>query len=223
MTVNTKEHVVSTGARTRLVLASSSPYRRMLLQRLALEFDCEAPKIDESVLSDEQAPAYVSRLARTKAQRVGAMIQQLRSPGNRSSGAERTLIIGSDQALVLDAQIISKPGNHAAAVAMLQRCSGQTVTFHCSWCLLQLDTSGNTTQIDTAVVPTEVVFRQLDDAEIVRYIKREPALDCAGAFKSEALGISLFAALRSDDPSALIGLPLISLCHGLRKAGIRLP
>jgi len=206
-----------------LVLASSSPYRRMLLQRLALPFDCIAPEIDESVHAGEQPQTYVSRLALAKAQRVAELLQldQTRS-GSRSQQLS-ALIIGSDQALVLDQQIISKPDDHADAVAMLQRCSGQTVIFHCGWSLLQAQADGNIAQIDAAVVPTEVVFRDLSADEILRYIEREPALDCAGAFKSEALGISLFAALRSEDPSALIGLPLISLCRGLRTAGLALP
>ena len=206
----------------RLVLASSSPYRRMLLQRLALDFDCLAPEIDESVRAGETPDNYVSRLAQAKARRVGEIIAQERCTDNTSE-PQPTLIIGSDQALVLDTQIISKPGDHAAAVSMLQRCSGQTVTFNCGWSLLQLHADGSMLQLDAAVVATEVVFRQLTDSEILSYIEREPALDCAGAFKSEALGISLFAALRCDDPTALIGLPLISLCQGLRKAGIKLP
>jgi len=212
----------------RLVLASSSPYRRMLLQRLALDFDCLAPEIDESVRADETPDNYVSRLAQAKARRVGEVIAQERYSDNKSctestSEPQRTLIIGSDQALVLDEQIISKPGDHAAAVSMLQRCSGQTVTFNCGWSLLQLQKDNNMQALDAAVITTEVVFRQLTDSEILSYIEREPALDCAGAFKSEALGISLFSALRSDDPTALIGLPLISLCEGLRKAGLALP
>ncbi len=206
----------------RLVLASSSPYRRMLLQRLALDFDCLAPEIDESVRAGETPDRYVSRLAQAKARRVGEIIAQKRSTAS-SSEPQRTLIIGSDQALVLDQQIISKPCDHAAAVSMLQRCSGRSVTFNCGWSLLQLHQDTSMQTLDAAVVTTEVVFRQLTDSEILSYIEREPALDCAGAFKSEALGISLFAALRSDDPTALIGLPLISLCHGLRKAGIKLP
>jgi septum formation protein len=211
------------GVNPTLVLASSSPYRRMLLQRLALPFECVAPEIDESVHIGEQPQTYVSRLARAKAQRVAELLQQDQTTVTQLTQQTSALIIGSDQALVLDQQIISKPENHAGAVAMLQRCSGQTVTFHCGWSLLQAHVDGNIERIDAAVVPTEVVFRDLSETEILRYIEREPALDCAGAFKSEALGISLFAALRSDDPSALIGLPLISLCHGLRKAGLALP
>jgi len=206
-----------------LILASSSPYRRMLLQRLALAFDCIAPDIDESVLPDEPPRQYVSRLALAKAQRVATLLRQQRNTDERSSQPAPVLIIGSDQALVLDDEIISKPADHSAAVAMLQRCAGRTVMFHCGWQLLQLTAAGTVSPLAAAVVPTEVVFRQLADDEILRYIEREPALDCAGAFKSEALGISLFAALRSDDPTALIGLPLISLSAGLRQAGLALP
>jgi len=194
----------------------------MLLQRLALAFDCIAPEIDESVLPDEPPRQYVSRLALAKAQRVATLLQQ-RNTDDHASQPEPALIIGSDQALVLDDEIISKPADHSAAVAMLQRCAGRTIMFHCGWQLLQLAADGTVASLAAAVVPTEVEFRQLADDEILRYIEREPALDCAGAFKSEALGISLFAALRSDDPTALIGLPLISLSAGLRQAGLALP
>jgi septum formation protein len=201
---------------TTLILASSSPYRRMLLQRLGLPFQCISPDVDESVLEHEQASTYVSRLAQHKARTVAAALT-----GDTARSA--ALIIGSDQALVLGDSIISKPDDRQNAAAMLQQCSAQTVVFHCGWCLLLRSATGKVEMIAASVVPTHVQFRQLSEREIDHYLDRELALDCAGAFKSEALGISLFDAIRSDDPTALIGLPLISVCAGLRKAGLALP
>ncbi len=190
-----------------LVLASSSPYRRQLLERLELEFSTIHPDIDETPLPDEAPIAYVKRLAREKA-RVGA---------TRIDGD--AVLIGSDQTLVLEDKILGKPGSIDNAYAMLSRCSGQSVFFYCGYCLWH----SRQGELETGMVPTEVVFRELSQAEISRYIKRDPALDCAGAFKSEGLGISLFKALRSDDPTALVGLPLISISMALRQFGLAIP
>lgn len=191
-----------------LVLASSSPYRKKLLQRLQLPFTTLSPDIDETPLSNEHPIDYVKRLAREKAQ-AGAAI----------SKTTNTLLIGSDQTLVLDGAILGKPGSVERAQTMLSRCSGKSVFFYCGYCLWHSEQG----ELKTDMVPTEVCFRELNHDEIARYIEREPALDCAGSFKSETLGISLFSALRSDDPTALIGLPLISIAMALRTFGIRIP
>lgn len=191
-----------------LLLASSSPYRRKLLQRLQLPFSVISPDIDETPLPDETPIDYVQRLAREKA-RVGAELAE----------NNNTLVIGSDQTLVLDGEILGKPGSIKNAQVMLSRCSGKSVFFYCGYCLWHSEQG----ELETGMVPTEVCFRDLDDDEIARYIERDPALDCAGAFKSEALGIGLFSALRSDDPTALVGLPLISISMALRTFGLQIP
>jgi len=191
-----------------LVLASSSPYRKKLLQRLQLPFTTLSPDIDETPQKNEPPVDYVKRLARGKAQ-----------AGSACSKTANTLFIGSDQTLVLDGDILGKPGNTECAYAMLSRCSGKSVFFYCGYCLWHSEQG----ELATGMVPTEVRFRELNHTEIARYIEREPALDCAGAFKSETLGISLFSALRSDDPTALVGLPLISIAMALRTFGLQIP
>ncbi|GAB4196591.1 MAG: Maf family protein [Wenzhouxiangellaceae bacterium] len=192
-----------------LILASGSVYRRQLLQRLQLSFSVIAPNVDEQRLTNESPRDYVTRLAQAKAAAVAA-----------SHG--EAWVIGSDQTAVLkDAdgdQILGKPGSHDQAIAQLQRCSGREVRFLTSLCLLPAAATAR-----HYVDVTRVQFRQLSAAEIERYVAREQPLDCAGSFKAEALGISLFDAIHSDDPSALIGLPLIALCRLLRQAGMTLP
>ncbi len=192
----------------RLVLASSSPYRKKLLQRLQLNFQTVVPDIDETPQLDEPPVDYVKRLSREKA-RVGAEL----------TSTDNALVIGSDQTLVLDGEILGKPGTVDKAHSMLSRCSGKSVFFYCGYCLWHSQQG----ELVTGMVPTEVCFRELSSAEINRYIEREPALDCAGAFKSESLGISLFSALRSDDPTALIGLPMIAITMALRTFGLQIP
>lgn len=189
-----------------LLLASSSPYRRELLARLGLPFDCASPQIDESPLPGESAEALCQRLAESKARAL-------------ADDYPDHLIIGSDQVLLLDGEPVSKPGAHSAAAAQLRRCSGQRIRFSTAVCLF----NSKTKRLQTAIEPFEVIFRQLDDAAIERYLRAEQPYDCAGSFKSEGLGISLFAALQGDDPNSLIGLPLIRLCNMLRTEGIQVP
>lgn len=189
-----------------LLLASSSPWRRELLSRLGLPFECASPDIDESPLPGESAENLCLRLAEAKARALAADYPQ-------------HLIIGSDQVLLLDGEAVSKPGNHAAAVRQLQRSSGRRIRFSTAICLLN-SYSG---QIQRAVEPFDVVFRELDNASIERYLLAEKPYDCAGSFKSEGLGISLFESLQGEDPNSLIGLPLIRLCTMLRNEGLQLP
>ena len=189
-----------------LVLASSSPYRRELLQRLQLPFTCCNPNIDERPLADETPEVLVQRLAVAKARALRAQFLQ-------------HLIIGSDQLAVLDGQILGKPSTAAAAIAQLTAASGRSVTFYTGLCLL--DSASGTIQVDC--VPFTVHFRTLSPAQISRYIEREQPLDCAGSFKSEGLGISLFRATEGEDATSLIGLPLIRLCDMLSQAGIIIP
>ena len=189
--------------RRRLILASTSPFRRDLLARLALPFMAQAPEVDETRLPGETAPELVARLAERKASAVA-----------RQEPA--ALIIGSDQVAVLDGAIIGKPGDHQRAVAQLQQASGRTVVFHTGLCLL--DSASGERQI--AVEEFRVAFRVLTPAMIERYLRREQPYQCAGSFKSEGLGIALFERLEGDDPTSLIGLPLIRLTRMLEAAGM---
>jgi len=189
-----------------LVLASTSAYRRQLLERLGLPFETVSPQVDETRLPSEAPAQLAARLALAKA-RAGA---------HRHPGA---LVIGSDQVAALDGEIFGKPGNLANAVAQLQRMSGQEVLFHTALALI--DGRNGREQADVAI--TRVRFRALSEAEIRRYLTREPAFDCAGSAKCEGMGIALLDALSGDDPTALIGLPLIALSRMLRTAGVDLP
>ena len=189
-----------------IVLASSSPYRRALLERLNLPFSWAAPEIDEAVRPGENAQELTLRLALSKAQALADQHPE-------------HLLIGSDQVLLLDGAALSKPGSHAAAREQLRACSGRTLTFYTSLCLL----NSHSGKHQCVTEPFDVVFRTLDDARIVRYLLKEQPYDCAGSFKMEGLGITLFHALRGDDPNSLIGLPLIRLCDMLIKEGIDLP
>ncbi|KAB2932300.1 MAG: septum formation inhibitor Maf [Candidatus Contendobacter sp.] len=187
----------------RLILASTSPFRRELLARLGLPFSTQAPDADESRQSGEDAPALVARLAELKARAVA-----------RHEPA--ALIIGSDQAAALDGAIIGKPGDHERATMQLRRASGRTVIFYTGLCLLD-SASG---QCQVTVEPFRVVFRPLTVEMIDRYLRREQPYQCAGGFKSEELGIALFERLEGDDPTSLIGLPLIRLTRMLEAAGV---
>lgn len=189
-----------------LILASSSPYRRALLERLCLPFEYAAPAIDETPRTGETPEQLTQRLALAKARALAE-----RFPAH--------LIIGSDQVLLLDGQAVSKPGNHAAATEQLKRCSGRTLRFSTGLCLLNSATG----DVQLACAPFDVSFRELDSDSIERYLRREQPYDCAGSFKMEGLGITLFRALNGDDPNSLIGLPLIRLCQMLRKEGVQLP
>lgn len=190
----------------KLILASTSTYRRMLLERLQLPFETARPEVDESPLPGESPPATADRLALAKAQAVAAHWPD-------------AIVIGSDQVAHMGGEVFGKPGTVERAVAQLRRMSGQTVVFHTALAVI-CTRSG---RIRTDSVPTEVRFRALDDAEIVRYVEKERPLDCAGSAKSEGLGITLLDALSGDDPTALVGLPLIALSRMLRAEGLALP
>ncbi|MCG6970340.1 MAG: Maf-like protein [Gammaproteobacteria bacterium] len=189
-----------------LVLASTSPFRLAVLKKLPLSFDTDSPDIDETALPNESPEQLVNRLAEAKARAV--------APRHAHS-----LIIGSDQVAVLNGHILGKPGNHDNAVKQLRDASGQKVEFKTGLCLLNSDTG----QAQVACVPFTVQFRQLSDAQIERYLAHEQPYNCAGSFKSEGLGITLFEKLLGDDPNTLIGLPLIELVRMLEKEGITLP
>ena len=191
-----------------LILASSSPYKKMLLQRLGIEFTCAAPDIDESPLPGETAIAMAQRLAEEKAQRIAWDYPQ-------------AIVIGADQVEELDGAILGKPGNHQRAVAQLSAQSGRTVLFHCGISVAQIN-RGKLTQ-QSRVNCAEVCFRTLSAQQIEDYLIADQPYDCAGSFKAEALGISLFAAVNSNDPSSLVGLPLIDLCSILGEWDIKIP
>jgi septum formation protein len=189
-----------------LVLASTSPYRRDLLSRLCLPFEVAAPGVDEAPGPGEDGAALALRLAQAKARAVAA-----RHPG--------ALVIGSDQTCVAGDRLLGKPGSAAAAGAQLAQLSGASAIFHTALCLL--DSGSGRAWLGST--PTEVRVRPLDPDTIARYVVRDRPLDCAGGFKVESLGIALFDAVRSDDPTALVGLPLLMLCRFLREAGVVLP
>lgn len=189
-----------------LVLGSTSRYRRELLARLGLPFDVAAPAVDETPLPHESPRALALRLAQAKARAVAAL-----RPG--------AIVIGSDQVADLAGEPLGKPGNHERATAQLRRMSGHTVIFQTAVAVVCQATGFE--QVDLA--PVQVRFRSLGDAEIERYLQAEQPYDCAGSAKSEGLGIALLDAIDSDDPTALIGLPLIRTCRMLRAAGLVLP
>ena len=194
-----------------LILASSSVYRRELLQRLRLPFECVSPAIDESARPDETPATTAVRLALKKARAVAAAHPQavaLQYPG--------AVVIGSDQVAELDGTPLGKPGNHANAVCQLRAMRGQRVVFHTALCLL--DAASGRHQLENAV--TTVLLRALTDAQIERYLQLEQPYDCAGSAKVESLGIALAEKITSDDPTALIGLPLIMLVSMLKREGI---
>jgi len=188
----------------RLVLASTSPFRKQLLEKLHLDFITDSPDIDESRLEGESPEQLVARLAEQKAMAVAARHAD-------------SLIIGSDQVAVNDGQILGKPGSHDKAVAQLQAASGKRITFLTGLCLYN-STTGDS-QVE--VVPFGVVFRELGKTQIENYLKAERPYNCAGSFKSEAMGIALFERLEGEDPNTLIGLPLIRLVRMLEAEGVR--
>jgi len=187
----------------RLVLASSSPFRRELLLRLGLEFESVSPQVDESPLANESAEQLARRLAQSKAQSV-------------AENYKDAIIIGSDQVAMIGQEMIGKPGNHEKAMEQLRRASGQMMNFYTAICVLNA-ASGHT-QLD--LVPFSVMFHQLDDNTITNYLARERPYNCTGAFKSEGLGIALLEYMNGEDPTALIGLPLIRLTRMLELEGI---
>ncbi|MFU8814090.1 MAG: Maf family protein [Pseudomonadales bacterium] len=185
-----------------VILASSSRYRSELLTRLQIDFETRSPDVDESPAADETPERLVVRLAELKAATVAASYRE-------------GLVIGSDQVAVCGAQILGKPGTAERACAQLTLLSGQSVDFLTGLCLLDAASGA----LQSAVITTTVRFRKLQPDEIRDYVRREQPLDCAGAFKSEGLGIALFEAIEGTDPTALVGLPLIELCRMLARAG----
>lgn len=190
----------------RLVLGSTSAYRRQLLERLGIPFTVAASHVDEEPLPGESAVDLVNRLARAKAEAVAS-----RHP--------KSLVIGSDQLAVCGRDILGKPGSGERAIAQLKSLSGQRVTFHTAVHVIHSDSASNEGHVDL----TTVHFRQLSDDEIKRYVARDKPYDCAGGFKVEALGVALFNRVESQDPTALVGLPLIWLAAALRRNGFELP
>lgn len=204
--------MTSTPVPVRLILASSSAYRRELLSRLGLPFEAIAPDIDETPLAGESPQATALRLARAKAEAVARA-----HPG--------ALVIGSDQVATLDDLQIGKPGDHARALAQLQLMRGREVVFHTALCLWDGRATDATRYATRAVqienVQVKVRFRDLPDAELDAYLRIEQPYDCAGSAKNEGLGIALLESIVSTDPTALTGLPLIALTGMLRQAGVR--
>ena len=187
----------------RLVLASTSRYRKDLLGRLGLAFEVAAPHVDERPLAGEDAEDTALRLAALKAQSVRAAHRD-------------ALIIGSDQVATSGGRTLGKPGDHATAVRQLKSLSGKSADFHTALALLDAATGA----VQTRVVPCRVHFRTLDDARIERYLQKEKPYDCAGSAKAEGLGIALIARIETEDPTSLIGLPLIALTEMLERAGL---
>ena len=186
-----------------LILGSSSPFRAELLAKLGLAFTTSSPDIDESAVDNETAEQLVQRLSEQKALKI-------------AESNPDALIIGSDQVAILDGEILGKPGNHANAVEQLTAASGETVRFLTGLALFNSKT-GN---MQSLVEPFEVSFKALSSSQIEHYLKTEQPYQCAGSFKSEGFGISLFSKLTGDDPNALIGLPLIKLIDLLEAEGI---
>jgi septum formation protein len=187
-----------------LILGSSSPYRRELLSRLRLQFTVESPDVDESGQAGESPKALAMRLALAKAKAVAARFPT-------------AIVIGSDQVAELDGEALGKPGTHDKAVGQLRQMRGQTVVFHTAVAVVCAESGFE--QLELCDV--EVKFRRLTDAEIDSYLDLEQPYDCAGSARSEGLGVALLDAIHSDDPTALVGLPLIGTCRMLRAAGLK--
>lgn len=189
-----------------IVLASTSTFRRELLQRLQLPFDVASPATDESPLADESPAATALRLAEAKAREIAKQFPT-------------ALIIGADQVAAHGMQRFGKPGTRDKAKDQLRRMRGKEIVFHTGLCLLNSVTG----RLHRQCIPSQVGLRELTDAEIEAYLDKEDALNCAGSAKAEGLGIALLHYQRGDDPTALIGLPLIALCEMLRAEGVALP
>ena len=190
------------GARP-LILGSTSRYRLELLQRLQIPFDVAAPKVDESPLTGESPEAMAGRLALTKAQAVARMFPH-------------AVVIGADQVADLNGQPLGKPGSHEQAVIQLRQMRGKTVIFQTAVSVVCLESGFE----ESELAQVRVQFRDLSDGEIENYLRAEQPYDCSGSAKSEGLGIALLDAIESDDPTALVGLPLIRTCRMIRAAGI---
>lgn len=204
MKASAKVQVAMSNSAKKLILASTSIYRRELLERLRIPFDVISPKVDETPLPGESTLELALRLAKAKAEAV-------------AKDHPEAWVIGSDQVADLHGAAIGKPGNFERAMAQLQLMRGATVIFQSALCLMKGDVQ------TTLCVPTEVTFRKLPDSVLESYLLAEEPYDCAGSAKSEGLGISLLEAIKSDDPTALIGLPLIALSSLLRDAGFAIP
>lgn len=200
--------MIPSSAPVRLILASSSAYRRELLSRLCLPFEAISPDIDETPLGGETPPETALRLARAKAEAIARQ-----HPG--------ALVIGSDQVATLDGLQIGKPGDHARALAQLQLMRGRTVLFHTALCLWDGRETDPARAAQCENITVAVRFRSLSDTELDAYLRIEQPYDCAGSAKNEGLGIALLEAIDSNDPTALTGLPLIALTGMLRRAGVR--
>ena len=187
----------------RLVLASTSPYRKALLERLGIPFETAAPHVDERPLRGEAPRDTALRLAGLKAQAV-------------RQGYRDALIVGSDQVALADGRLLGKPGDHTSAVRQLRALSGRSAEFHTAVTLLDAANS----QAQSRIVLCKVLFRKLDDARIESYLRREQPYDCAGSAKIEGLGIALVERIETEDPTSLIGLPLIALTEMLERAGL---
>lgn len=194
-------------SQARLILGSSSIYRKELLSRLHLPFDVMVPNIDETPAANESPDATALRLAQEKATVIG-----LKNPNS--------LVIGSDQVATLDGEQIGKPGTHKNALKQLQKMRGRKVVFHTALCLFDSRTNIASPQIQLENVQTFVTFRELPDAELDAYLRIEQPYDCAGSAKNEGLGIAIIEKIESSDPTALTGLPLIALTTMLRRAGL---
>ena len=190
----------------KIILASSSPYRKELLKRLDITFTTVSPEVNERYFQDELISDYVLRLAKTKAESI-------------VSKNDNSLIIAADQALQCDKKILGKSGNYNKAKEQLIFMSNRSLTFYTGLCLINTETK----IIEEDVVSFRVDFRKLTESEIKNYLVKEKPYDCAGSFKSEQLGISLLKKMNGDDPTALIGLPLIRLCKMLRNQGVNIP
>ena len=195
---------VSQATAPKLVLASSSPYRKALLGKLGLCFETASPSVDESPRTDETPRELAIRLAREKA-------------GTLSQVFPEHLIIGSDQVAILAGRQLTKPGNRANAIGQLHAASGHAVTFYTGVCVLNSATGEARTDLDRTIVH----FRPLTDSQVEHYVDRERPFDCAGGFKSESLGIALFDRIEGEDPNALIGFPLIRLIRLLEAFGVK--
>jgi septum formation protein len=204
MSKDNSTHSSPASSRT-LILGSSSRYRKELLSRLNIPFEVAAPEVDETPLLNETPRNLALRLALAKARAVASKYPE-------------AVVIGSDQVADLEGEALGKPGNHANAVKQLQRMRGKTVIFQTALSVICLATGFEQTDLATV----KVSFRDLTDAEIESYLKAEEPYDCAGSAKSEGLGIALLAAIDNDDPTALVGLPLIRTCHMLSAAGVKL-
>ena len=194
----------------KLILGSTSPFRKELLERLHIEFSCASPDVDETPIEGEGIENMVMRLSELKAEAIAEQIK---------GEAVDALIIGSDQSAVLNGKPLTKPGNFENAIKQLTDASGQRIVFQTGLCLLNTRTGKK----QTICEPYTVVFKKLSPQTIERYLKKEEPYNCAGSFKSEGLGIALFEKFEGEDPNSLIGLPLIKLVGMLENEGMEIP